>query len=68
MICRVCGERYAPFPKKDWHFIKGKGFFPRHSQVERKRQKLWQSDEKGVCSPECDEQSLVAALAAAQST
>lgn len=49
MICIVCGIRYAPFPEEDFDCIPGEGIFPKNDEAEKRREAVFESDEKGNC-------------------
>jgi len=52
MICPECGERWAPFPPKDFVLHMVLGFVAKTKKAITDRAKKFESDEKGVCD-EC---------------
>jgi len=55
MICSICGQRFAEFSEKDFRFVEGQGFFPKHDKAEENRKRVYANDEIGICSEECAE-------------
>jgi len=49
MICINCGDRYAPFPEKDFNFIKVEGWKPTRRGAVSRRMEIYRSDEMGYC-------------------
>ena len=64
MICKLCGTRYAPFPKEDWDFTpvffrdfpdkdgRLNGFYPKTDEAIRRREIVFNNDKKGYCGCE----------------
>ena len=49
MICRTCNCRFAPYPKKDFKFIKEVGYISKTENAEEKRHKVFESNDRAVC-------------------
>jgi len=54
MICTVCETRFAPFPPEDFEITSSR-VFPKNPQAREKRSQIFESDEPGICGPECQE-------------
>ncbi|MGV8152604.1 MAG: hypothetical protein ACP5OG_05975 [Candidatus Nanoarchaeia archaeon] len=54
MICRVCGNRFAPHPKEDF-VVTSTLITPKNPESAKKRWQVYNNDESGVCSQWCKE-------------
>lgn len=59
MICPVCEVRFAPFPEEDFDYVEGRGLVPKTPEATIRREKIFNSDEHQICSPECDEATTI---------
>jgi len=62
MICRNCGDKYAPFPKEDFNYVEIHNhlglhvhFEPKNKKAEERRKRVFDSNTKGFCSEECEQ-------------
>ena len=50
MICVICNRHYAPYSKKDFDYVRGKGFVPKHNLARFNRKRVYEREiKKGTC-------------------
>jgi hypothetical protein len=59
MICEIDGQRYAPFPRKDFDFRNGK-IIPKNPTAKTRRQRVFRSNRIGTCSQCAEHKSNLA--------
>jgi hypothetical protein len=55
MICSQCKTRYAPFDPKDFDRMDNGFPVPNHDKAEANRTEVFNNDNIGICSPDCQE-------------
>ena len=62
MICNVCKKRYASFPDEDFASSLSGNILPLNDGANKRRAKIFESDEVGVCGPACEKVLDIMAL------